>query len=197
MKSDRVLSDRPAQTASARIDTPAGSPRLLSDRLLQAGIVVTMALFCFALYSSLHETVVNAGDRAPNFTITADSGQTFTVDNFHGKLLLLNFWATWCPPCVDEIPSLNQLTRQLGPRGLQVLAISVDKDPNAYKSFLNRFPVAFQTARDPDEKVNLRYGTIQFPESYLIDRNGRVIEKFVSAQDWTRPDMIQHVQSLL
>jgi cytochrome c biogenesis protein CcmG, thiol:disulfide interchange protein DsbE len=173
------------------------SDRAFSDRLLQAGIIVTMALFCFALYSSLHETVVNAGDRAPNFAITSDSGQTFTVHNFNGKLLLLNFWATWCAPCVEEVPSLNQLARQLGPQGLVVLGVSVDKDPNAYKNFLTHFPVSFQTARDPDEKVNTKYGTIQFPESYLIDRNGKVIEKFISAQNWSSAEMVQHVQSLL
>ena len=195
MKPDRVASERLPQPGAVSEPPPqAGS---ISDRLLQASIVVMLALFCFALYSSLHETVVNAGDKAPDFTVTADSGQTFTVHNFNGKLLLLNFWATWCAPCVEEVPSLNQLARQLGPQGLVVLGVSVDKDPNAYKNFLQHFPVSFQTARDPDEKVNLKYGTIQFPESYLIDRNGKVVEKFISAQNWASPEMIQHVQSLL
>lgn len=168
-----------------------------SDRLLQAGIVVMMTLFCFALYSSLHENVVNAGDKAPGFTVTADNGQTYSVDNFHGKLLLLNFWASWCSPCVEETPSLNQLARALAPQGLVVLGVSVDKDENAYKNFLSHFRISFLTSRDPDEKVNLRYGTTVFPESYLIDRNGRVVEKFIGAEDWSKPEMIQHVQSLL
>lgn len=195
MKPDRVVSERLPQPGA--VSDPPTQSKSISDRLLQGGIVVMMALFCFALYSSLHETVVNAGDRAPDFTVTADSGQTFTVHNFNGKLLLLNFWATWCAPCVEEVPSLNQLARQLAPQGLVVLGVSVDKDPNAYKNFLQHFPVSFQTARDPDEKVNLKYGTIQFPESYLIDRNGKVVEKFISAQNWASPEMIQHVQSLL
>jgi cytochrome c biogenesis protein CcmG/thiol:disulfide interchange protein DsbE len=195
MKPDRVVSER--QQEPGVVSDPPARASSVSDRLLQAGMVVMLALFCFALYSSLHETVVNAGDKAPDFTVTADSGQTFTVHNFNGKLLLLNFWATWCAPCVEEVPSLNQLARQLGPQGLVVLGVSVDKDPNAYKNFLQHFPVSFQTARDPDEKVNLKYGTIQFPESYLIDRNGKVVEKFISAQNWASPEMIQHVQSLL
>jgi thiol-disulfide isomerase/thioredoxin len=71
--------------------------------------------FCFALYTSLHETIVNAGDKAPNFSITADNGKTVTARDFGGKLLLLNFWATWCPPCIEEIPGLNEISRQLGP----------------------------------------------------------------------------------
>jgi len=195
MKPDRVVSERLPDPGV--VPNPPPKTSSVSDRLLQAGMVAMLALFCFALYSSLHETVVNAGDKAPDFTVTADSGKTFTVHNFNGKLLLLNFWATWCAPCVEEVPSLNQLARQLGPQGLVVLGVSVDKDPNAYKNFLQHFPVSFQTARDPDEKVNLKYGTIQFPESYLIDRDGKVVEKFISAQNWASPEMIQHVQSLL
>ena len=69
------------------------------------------------LYLSLHDNVVKAGDRAPDFSIQADNGKTITAHDFGGKLLILNFWATWCPPCVDEVPSLNQLQRALGPQG--------------------------------------------------------------------------------
>ena len=168
-----------------------------SDRITQAALIVMVGLFCFALYSSLHETVVNAGDKAPNFTITADNGKTVAAHDFGGKLLLLNFWATWCPPCVEEIPGLNEMARQLGPQGLVVLGVSVDKDANAYKQFLQKSPLAYLTARDPDEKINLSYGTIQYPESYLIDRNGRVIEKYISSQPWASPQMLAHVKSLL
>ena len=84
--------------------------------------------FCFALYTSLHETIVNAGDKAPNFSIATDNGKTVTAREFGGKLLLLNFWATWCPPCIEEIPGLNEMSRQLGPKGLVILGVSVDKD---------------------------------------------------------------------
>jgi cytochrome c biogenesis protein CcmG/thiol:disulfide interchange protein DsbE len=168
-----------------------------SDRILQAALALMMAAFCFALYTSLHETIVNAGDRAPNFSITADGGKTITAREYGGKLLLLNFWATWCPPCVEEVPGLNELARQLGPKGLVILGVSQDKDENAYKQFLARYQVAFLTARQPSEDIQLSYGTIQIPESYLIDQNGKVVEKFISSQPWASPQMIQHVQSLL
>ena len=168
-----------------------------ADRILQGALALMLIAFCGALYSSLHETIVNAGDTAPDFTITTDSGKTVTVHNFGGKLLLLNFWATWCPPCVEEVPGLNQLARVLGPRGLVILGVSVDKDQKIYHDFLARSPLAYQTARDPDEKINLTYGTIQYPESYLIDRNGKVVEKFISSQPWASPQMIEHVNSML
>jgi cytochrome c biogenesis protein CcmG/thiol:disulfide interchange protein DsbE len=168
-----------------------------ADRILQAALALMMVAFCGALYHSLHEAVVNAGDTAPNFSITADSGRTYTARDFGGKLLLLNFWATWCGTCLDEIPALNEMTRELAPKGLVVLGVSVDKDENAYRNFLKRFPLAYQTARDPEEKINLSYGTIQYPESYLIDRNGKVVEKFISSQPWNSPQMLKHVESML
>src|ERR1041385_1158628 len=119
-----------------------------SDRLIQAALVATVGLFCFALYWSLHETIVNAGDKAPDFSIATDSGRTITTHDFGGKLLLLNFWATWCPPCIEEIPSLDQFQRQFANSGLVVLGVSVDKDEKAYRRFLSRVNVSFLTARD-------------------------------------------------
>jgi peroxiredoxin len=169
-----------------------------SDRILHAALALMLGAFCWALYSQLHETIVNAGDKAPDFSITTDSGQTITARDFAGgKLLLLNFWATWCDTCVDEIPDLNQMAKDLAPKGLVVLGVSVDKDAAKYNDFLKRFPLAYQTARDPDETINLKYGTLQYPESYLIDRNGKVVEKFISEQPWASPQMLQHLNSLL
>lgn len=171
--------------------------RRLFDILPQAVLVLMLAGFCAALYTSLHETVVNPGDKAPNFSVTADNGRTISAKEFGGKLLLVNFWATWCPPCIDEIPGLNEMARQLAPQGLVILAISQDKDSDVYRKFLEKNPLAFPTFRDPSQDIQLSYGTVQIPESYLIDRSGRVIEKYISSQDWASAKMIDHVKSLL
>src|SRR4051812_13249652 len=113
-----------------------------SERVLHAVLLVSVAAFCLALYSSLHENIVNAGDSAPDFSITTDSGKTVSKTEFGGKLLLLNFWATWCPPCIEEIPGLNEMAQTLGPKGLVILGVSVDKDADIYKKFLERNPLA-------------------------------------------------------
>jgi peroxiredoxin len=168
-----------------------------TDRILEGALLVMTLAFVGALYLSLHDNVVKAGDRAPNFSLQTDEGKSITPHDFGGKLLLVNFWATWCPPCVEEIPALNAMARELGPKGLVILAVSQDADVNAYKQFLARMPLAFASVRDPSKDVQLKYGTIQIPESYLIDRNGKVVEKFVSSQAWASPRMIEHVQSLL
>jgi cytochrome c biogenesis protein CcmG/thiol:disulfide interchange protein DsbE len=167
------------------------------DRLLQTGILAMLFAFVGVLYLSLHDNVVKAGDKAPDFSITADNGRTVTARDFGGKLLILNFWATWCQPCVQEVPSLDVLQRQLGSKGLVVLGVSEDKDPKAYQDFLARFRVSYMTARDPAVAIKPRYGTVQIPESYLIDTSGKVVEKIVGEANWSSEQMIEHVQSLL
>lgn len=167
------------------------------DRILQASIGLLLLVFTGLLYNTMHEHVVNVGDAAPSFTITASNGTPISPANFGGKLLVLNFWATWCGPCVEEVPSLDQLARRFKDRGLVVLGVSVDKDEAAYKQFLNRFHVGFLTARDPDQNINRDYGTVQYPETYIINSSGKVIDKIVGPANWTDGRMVDHVQSLL
>lgn len=168
-----------------------------TDRILQTALGLMLCLFGYALYSALDNRAVKVGDTAPDFSIQADNGATFTARKFGGKLLILNFWASWCPPCVDEEPTLEALEQKLGPKGLVVLGVSEDADPRQYQAFIDRFHVSYPTARQPDGSLKSRYGTIQIPESYLIDSNGKVIEKVVSEVDWTSDAMVQYVSSHL
>src|SRR5689334_866360 len=110
--------------------------KLTLDRYIQIAMGVMVLLLVYAIYSPLYETVVQVGDKAPDFKIQADNGRKYTQADFGGKLLVLNFWATWCPPCREELPSLDALQRTLGPKGLVVLAVSVDKDEKLYRDFL-------------------------------------------------------------
>jgi cytochrome c biogenesis protein CcmG, thiol:disulfide interchange protein DsbE len=171
--------------------------KLTLDRYIQIAMGAMVVLLLVAIYVPLHETIVQVGDRAPDFSIKADNGRTYTQANFGGRLLILNFWATWCPPCREELPSLDALQRALGSRGLVVLAVSVDKDDKVYRDFLAANKVAITTARDPSQDINREYGTVQFPESYIIDQNGKVVEKIISSTNWMDERMISHVQSML
>jgi cytochrome c biogenesis protein CcmG, thiol:disulfide interchange protein DsbE len=133
------------------------------------------------------------GRPAPNFTLTEGS-RSLQLSSYRGKVLVLNFWATWCPPCIEEIPSLNQLQREM-PQ-LVVLAVSVDEDGDAYRQFLSDHRIDFTTIRDPQRRVNAMFGTSRFPESYVIDRDGRIRRKFISAQDWTSPEIMNYLAHL-
>ncbi len=163
------------------------------------GLVALAALVVY----SMQDHVVAVGDYAPNFTITTQDGKRVTPADFRGKVLVLNFWASWCPPCVQEAPSLNEFAKTLGPAGVVVLGISVDQNEQQYRDFLKKFQVGFLTARDPKQDTTYLYGTYQFPESYIIDRNGKVVRKFAGLPDdngrtvpWTDPDLISYIKSL-
>ena len=146
-------------------------------------------------YLEIHD--VQLGDRAPDFDLTAEDGSGIRLQDYRGKLVLLNFWATWCPPCVDEMPSLNLVYEHLREKGLVVLGVSVDEEEAAYRDFLQSARVRFPTVRDPERTVPARYGTVKYPETYLIDREGYVLRKYVGAENWMRPEIMNYLSSLL
>jgi peroxiredoxin len=132
---------------------------------------------------------------APDFTVQ-DSQTKVTLSQLRGQVVVLNFWATWCPPCVEEMPSLVDMQRRLKDKGVTVVAISVDVDGNAYQQFVKNHNVNLLTVRDPDQKSNALYGTSKFPETYIIDRNGVIRRKFMGAVDWTAPDVTDFLSRL-
>ena len=167
-----------------------------TNNALRTLLLTLTLLFVGLIGFSLRDTSAQEGGRAPEFSITTDEGNRVTPTAFGGKVLVLNFWATWCSPCIQEIPSLDVLQKQFGKSGVVVVGVSIDKNPKRYKDFLDRVHVAFQTARDPQSDVSAKYGTFKYPETYII-KDGRVARKFIGAEDWTSADITQYVQSLL
>ena len=166
------------------------------DNTLRTLLAVLTLLFIGLIVFSLRDTSAKEGGAAPEFSVTTDQGQRVTPTSFGGKVLVLNFWATWCAPCVQEIPSLNEFQKRFATSGVVVLAVSIDKNPQKYRAFLDRIHVSFDTARDPSQDISGAYGTFQYPESYII-KDGRIMRKFGNAADWTSDDITQYVQNLL
>ncbi len=150
-------------------------------KILIGGLLVALV---FVIAGTLNERVIKVGDTAPDFSITTDRGQKITPTNFGGKTLVLHFWASWCAPCVDEAPALNEFAKKVAGSGVVVLGISIDANENAYRKFLSRYGVAFQTARDPEANISSSYGTFKVPETYIIDRSGKVVQKIIGEGDW-------------
>ncbi len=168
----------------------------LSRRLIWASSAAVLGL-CAVVAASMKEPIINTGDRAPDFKITTDAGKTLSRSDFGGKVLVLNFWATWCPPCIDELPSLDIMARQLGPKGVVVLGVSVDKNQDLYRKFLANVKPTFQTALDPEADISASYGTYKYPETYVIDRDGKVRQKHIGGRDWTDPEILKSIEALL
>jgi peroxiredoxin len=157
-------------------------------------MVFVFALFALSgCYSGSRPSRI--GSAAPDFTVH-DADRTVTLSQLKGHVVVLNFWATWCPPCIEEMPSLVQMQQLMKSKGVTVLAVSVDVDENTYRRFLRDHNVNLLSVRDADQKSNVLYGTFKFPETYIIDRTGVVRRKFIGAVDWTEPEVMDFLGKL-
>ena len=164
-----------------------------------AFIALVFVFFARPMYRQGEPTL--AGKTAEDFP-TDIWGKPGHLSDLRGKLVVLNFWASYCQPCVEEAPSLNNLQRYLEPRGGTVLGVSLDSDPTAYEKFLKSYNVPYPTWRDSSledgkSKIALDYGTALIPETYVIDRRGKIARKLVSAQQWDSPEMLAYFDATL
>lgn len=170
-------------------------------KILLVALIFSLMVF-LALRPRSRSAGVEVGEYAPNFSLPVFSllptgaGETVTLRNYRRHVVVLNFWATWCPPCVEETPSLEKFSEQMRDPGVQVIGVSVDEDPGAIQKFVADFHVTFPVARDPHQSLAARYGTFKFPESYILDRQGRLAEKIIGAIDWQDPRMMSFVREL-
>jgi peroxiredoxin len=156
--------------------------------------------------------VVEVGDEAPDFSLPlagsspgVSAGSLARLADYRGRVLVLNFWGTWCPPCVAEAPSLERFAQKVRPLGVEVLGASERKDLSsayaleddpALAAFIDKYRLTYPIARDPSASVAHRYGTFLFPETYIVDRHGRLAEKIISNIDWDDPRMLAFVREL-
>jgi len=163
---------------------------------------VKQLLLSLAVLATLLTASCYSGSRPPHVGsaakefIVQDADRKVTLDQFRGQVLVLNFWATWCPPCVQELPSLMSMQDRMRARGVVVLGVSIDVDDDAYHRFLKQRSVNFLTVRDPEQKVAAMYGTSGWPETYIIDRRGVMRRKFIGPVDWNSPDVVQFLNTL-
>jgi cytochrome c biogenesis protein CcmG/thiol:disulfide interchange protein DsbE len=130
---------------------------------------------------------------APDFTVS-DGATTVHLASYRGRPVLLNFWWSECAPCIEELPSLLELHREMP--NLVILAVSIDDDPGAYSTFVARHHVDLITVRDPSESAPKLFHTDMWPETYAINQNGYIERKFVGAQDWSSPEIRSFLKHL-
>lgn len=137
------------------------------------------------------------GQQAPDFSFSQSPGQTADLKDYRGRVVLINFWATWCPPCRDEMPSLNALYEIMDPSRLVILAFSVDQSWDPVRRFMAENHHILPVYADFNRKISTLYGTLKFPETYIIDKKGKVAFKVIGETDWMAPDMLSYLRQLM
>jgi peroxiredoxin len=167
-------------------------------------LVVLIALFIAGLFVMERPTAttgtkaIASGDRAPEFRLKTLNGGSVSLADLRGKVVMVHFWATWCPPCVEEIPTLDRLYHQLMGKDFMLLAVSEDEGgAGTVASFLQQSKLNLPVLLDTGSDVARLYGTYKLPETYIVDRQGVVRYKAIGPRDWTDPSSIQILQSFI
>ena len=164
--------------------------------ILAGGVVLAAGAAAFFVVRRAPRAPVEVGQVAPDFAVPAFPAGQVRLRDRRDRVILVNFWATWCPPCVDESPSLQKFAEQIRNQGVEVIGISVDQDPARLQEFIDRLHLTFTIGRDPNQELAHRYGTFKYPETYIVDRDGRVAEKIIGPIDWQDRRVIAFVRGL-
>jgi thiol-disulfide isomerase/thioredoxin len=134
---------------------------------------------------------------AKDFSVSSPEGRTIKLADYRGKVVFLNFWATWCPPCREEMPAMERLYQKYRGRGLVVLAISVDHDTEVVGPFVRKYKFSFVVGQDPEMALAQRYGVRALPSSFFLDKGGQVAALAIGPRDWDTKPSHAVIESLL
>ena len=137
------------------------------------------------------------GTKSIDFTLADLSGKKVSLSSLKGKVVFLNFWATWCPPCRGEMPSMERLYQKLKDKGLVILAVDLQEDAKSVQKFVNQHKLTFTVLLDSDGRVGATYGARSIPTSYIVGRGGEALGGTVGAREWDTPEMIAFFTRLL
>jgi cytochrome c biogenesis protein CcmG, thiol:disulfide interchange protein DsbE len=180
-----------------------------SSRHLTTGVVVLVAIVLGGLIWVNRDlfTPLDVGSEAPEYLAFTLDGDSVELSSFRGDVVLLNIWATWCLPCVREMPALQRLYEQLAPQGLKVVAVSVDAPPGItnpggaftqdIRAFADNFGISFTVLHDPSGGIQSRYQVNGLPTTFIIDRDGRIVRRVLGAAEWDAPRFIDDVRRVL
>lgn len=160
-------------------------------------VVVALA-FGYVYLAENKGYALRPGSEVPALRLPSLAGGETSLGSHRGKVVLLNFWATWCPPCVAEMPSLERLHRALGPEGLAVVTVSTDESETDLRQFVARYGLTLPVLLDPGGRAAAsQYHTTGYPETFLLDRDGRLLEHTVGPAEWDEPQRIARFRALL
>jgi peroxiredoxin len=183
------------QSGAVSVSSRAKKGVILIILLVAVGSLI---LFLLSKGGSKGVKIIGVGDQAPNFTLTSLDGKQVTLSDLRGKVVMVHFWATWCPPCVEEMPTLQTLNQRFLGKDFELLAVSVDEDGAAgVGSFMQRNRLNVPVLLDPAHATAASYGTFKFPETYILDRSGIVKYKIIGSRDWSDPAAIKALQDML
>lgn len=174
------------------------------------GAAVAVVAFVLVLRSDVGSPPVARGAKAPAFDLprlAMSAGElaetdepvamTLSLDSLMGRVVLVNFWATWCEPCEREMPAMERMVKALPEDRFELVAVAIDDDEALVRAFQDRYALSFPIVLDLDQAVSNAYQTMGVPESLLIDQQGRIVERYVGPREWDEPEYVERIRALI
>jgi peroxiredoxin len=170
--------------------------------LVFLAVAALLALFALNQKESFRKLIelksLDVGHPAPNFEFPGLDGKTVSLSDYRGKVVLVNIWATWCPPCIREMPSMEKLYNELKGKDFEILAVSIDAlGIKAVAPFMKAYKLTFPALIDHEGTIQNLYRTTGIPESFIINRDGILIKKIIGPLDWASPEVFRYFRNLL
>jgi peroxiredoxin len=167
-------------------------------------VVVTVMVIILSLklndsaFKFSNQVAIEDNLPAPDFTFPGLDGKKVSLSDYRGKVVLVNIWATWCPPCVEEMPSMEKLYRKFKGQNFEILAVSIDASGiKAVAPFMRKSNLTFPALIDSEGAINAVYGVTGVPESFIIDKQGILIKKIIGPVDWAKPAIFRFFSDLI
>jgi len=177
-------------------------------RIATASVIALVVVLSALIWTNRESfTPLDVGSQAPDYHARSLDGDTVALSSFAGEVVVLNVWATWCRPCVIEMPALQRLHEELGDAGLRIVAVSVDAPQGVIgafgepggdvRNFVEEHGLTFTVLHDPSAGIERRYQVNGLPTTYVIDRDGRIRSKVMGARDWDEPPLSDQIRQLV
>jgi cytochrome c biogenesis protein CcmG/thiol:disulfide interchange protein DsbE len=166
---------------------------------LLVAVIALAGLFLLKQNNSyLKFSPLETGRPAPNFTLPGLDGKMVSLTNYQGHVVLVNIWATWCPPCVDEMPSMERLYQELKDENFEIVAISIDQmGAEAVAPFMKKNNLSFTALLDPEGTIKSTYQITGVPESFIVNKKGILVEKIIGPRNWADPAAVRYLRDLI
>jgi len=167
--------------------------------LMIAGGLVLLLLNRNGSYNpQVKQVSIAVGIPAPDFTVPDINGKMVSLSDFRGNVVLVNIWATWCPPCVDEMPSMEMLYQKMKGKNFEILAVGIDSlGLEAVAPFMKKYNLTFPALIDSAGTIGKTYGITGVPESFVVDKDGILVKKIIGPLDWATPEVLRFLHTLI
>lgn len=167
------------------------------EKRISVSIMIVFALLVITIFYDVNLNRLKEGMEVPDFRVYNLEGKAFTKSNFKGKIIVVNFWASWCPPCIEEMPLFVEIKKRYQESGIELVLANVGENVDDIRNFIDKNKFAISVYRDPNKEASRMFGTYKYPETYIIDQDGILRKKIIGSITWRKEEVLNYLDGII